>query len=127
MNTVNLKILYVFLIIFKTYYEKVNLWTNRKMQEKETPKFCFIFLHNKESTYDKNFYDAAQEVCDELGVVAEMRVNVGEGEECYNTAKELAESRCKGIFGDSFGHEEYLTKEFFRCSIWTCFRYPSSY
>ena len=96
--------------MFNKYYEKVNVWSNRKLQEKETSKFCFIFLHGKESNYDKNFYDAAEEVCDELGVVAEMKVNVEEGEECYNTAKELAKSGCKGIFGDSFGHEEYLIK-----------------
>jgi len=86
MNRVNLKILFVFLIMFNKYYEKVNVWNNRKLQEKETSKFCFIFLHGKESNYDKNFYDAAEEVCDELGVVAEMKVNVEEGEECYNTA-----------------------------------------
>ena len=110
MNRLNLKILFVFLIMFNKYYEKVNVWNNRKLQEKETSKFCFIFLHGKESNYDKNFYDAAEEVCNELGVDADIKVNIEEGEECYNTAKELAENGCKGIFGDSFGHEEYLIK-----------------
>jgi len=78
-------------------------------------KFGFIFLHDEKSTYDKNFIDAAKDVCKELGVQAVLKVNVDEGEECYSTAKELAKKGCKGIFADSFGHEAFMiqaAKEF---------------
>ena len=75
-----------------------------------TDKICFIFLHDENSSYDKNFIDAANEICEELGVEAVLKTNIPESDECYNTAKELAESGCKAIFADSFGHEEYILK-----------------
>lgn len=78
-------------------------------------KFGFIFLHDSQSTYDKNFIDAAKDVCKELGVQAVLKTNVPEGEKCYSTAKELAKKGCKGIFADSFGHEAFMiqaAKEF---------------
>ncbi len=71
-------------------------------------KFGFIFLHDEKSTYDKNFIDAAKDVCKELGVKALLKTNVKEGEECYNAAKELVNKGCKGVFADSFGHEPYM-------------------
>ena len=71
-------------------------------------KFGFIFLHDEKSTYDKNFIDAAKDVCKELGVQAVLKTNVPEGEKCYSTAKELAKKGCKGIFADSFGHESFM-------------------
>ena len=71
-------------------------------------KFGFIFLHDEKSTYDKNFIDAAKDVCKELGVQAVLKTNVPEGEACYSTAKELAKKGCKGIFADSFGHESFM-------------------
>ena len=37
-------------------------------EEKETLKVGFIFLHDEQSTYDKNFMDAAKKACDEMGV-----------------------------------------------------------
>ena len=78
-------------------------------------KFGFIFLHNEKSTYDKNFIDAAKDVCKELGVKALLKTNVEEGEACYNAAKDLVNKGCKGVFADSFGHEPYMiqaAKEF---------------
>ena len=73
-------------------------------------KFGFIFLHDQKSTYDKNFIDAAKDACKELGVQAVLKVNVPEGEECYNAAKELANKGCKGVFADSFGHEDFMLR-----------------
>ena len=81
---------------------------NRSLEEND--KFCFIFLHDNKSTYDLNFYNAAEEVCKELNVKFVPKVNVPESEECYNIVKSLAEDGCKGIFADSFGHEDYLIK-----------------
>lgn len=71
-------------------------------------KVGFIFLHDSSSSYDKNFMDAAQAVCDELGVKAIMKSNIAEGAECQETAEDLADSGCNIIFADSFGHEPYL-------------------
>ena len=61
-------------------------------------KIGFIFLHDANSTYDKNFIDAAEET------------NIDESEECYNTARELVDAGCDVIFADSFGHETYMLK-----------------
>ena len=74
-------------------------------------KVGFIFLHDENSTYDKNFIDAAKEACKNLGISEEnmiIRVNVPEGQECYDTAAELAEAGCKFVFADSFGHEDFM-------------------
>ena len=73
-------------------------------------KFGFIFLHDEKSTYDKNFIDAAKDVCKELGVKAMLKTNIEEGEGCYNAAKELVNKGCKGVFADSFGHEEHMIR-----------------
>ena len=81
---------------------------NRSLDEKD--KFCFILLGDESSTYDKNFYDAAKDVCEELKVEPILKTNIEEAEKCYNTAKELAETGCKGIFGNSFDHENGLIK-----------------
>ncbi|MBO6273976.1 MAG: BMP family ABC transporter substrate-binding protein, partial [Methanobrevibacter sp.] len=73
-------------------------------------KFGFIFLHDEKSTYDKNFIDAAKKACENKKVQAVLKTNVPEGEECYSAAKELAGKGCKGVFADSFGHEDFLIK-----------------
>ncbi len=73
-------------------------------------KFGFIFLHDENSTYDKNFIDAAKDVCNELKVQAVLKVGVEEGEACYTAAKDLVNSGCKGVFADSFGHEDHMIR-----------------
>ena len=83
---------------------------NRKRAIQSKDKFCLITLHDQSSTYDKNFIDAFSEIGNELGVEVEIKSNIPEGEECYTTAKQFAESGCKGIFADSFGHEKYILK-----------------
>ena len=76
-------------------------------------KVGFIFLHDENSTYDKNFLDAALAAKEALGLTDEqviVKVNVPEGNECYETAAELVEAGCDVIFADSFGHEEFMIK-----------------
>ena len=81
-------------------------------------KVGFIFLHDENSTYDKNFIDAANAACDELGISKENRViktNIDESNACYEAAVDLVESGCTYVFADSFGHEPYMiqaAKEF---------------
>lgn len=76
-------------------------------------KVGFIFLHDENSTYDKNFLDAAMAAKEALGLTDEqviVKVNVPEGNECYETAAELVEAGCDVIFADSFGHEAFMIK-----------------
>jgi len=80
---------------------------------KEDLKVGFIFLHDQNSTYDKNFIDAANAACEALGITKDqviMKTGIPEGEECYTTAKELVTAGCQVIFADSFGHEPYMIK-----------------
>ena len=81
-------------------------------------KVGFITLHDENSTYDKNFIDAAKEACANLGLTEDQyifRTNIPESEECYEAACELADEGCNIIFADSFGHEDFMiqaAKEF---------------
>ena len=80
---------------------------------KEDIKVGFIFLHDENSTYDKNFMDAAAAVQKKLGLKDDQviyKVNIPEGDECYNAAAELVDAGCDVIFADSFGHEPYMLK-----------------
>ena len=72
-------------------------------------KVGFIFLHDENSTYDKNFIDAAVAACDEMGVTMVQKTQIPESNACYDAAVELIEvEECDIIFADSFGHESFL-------------------
>ena len=71
-------------------------------------KVGFIYLHDENSTYDKNFLEAAEAACKKAGVECLHKTNIPEGGECYDAAAELVDSGCNIIFADSFGHEPYM-------------------
>ena len=72
-------------------------------------KVGFIFLHDEQSTYDKNFMDAAKAACKEMGVEYAQKTQIPESKDCYDAAVELVEvDGCNIIFADSFGHESFL-------------------
>ena len=74
-------------------------------------KVGFITLHDENSTYDKNFIDAAKEAIANLGLTDAdyiLKTNVPEGQECYEAAMDLVDKGCNIIFADSFGHEPYM-------------------
>lgn len=75
---------------------------------KEDIKFGLICLHDENSTYDKNFIDAAREACNEMGVELVVRTGIPESAECYDAAVSLINDGCNMIFADSFGHESYI-------------------
>ena len=81
-------------------------------------KVGFICLHDENSTYDLNFINAAKAACAALGIPEGnyiIKTNIPEGKECYETAADMADSGCKIIFADSFGHEDFMiqaAKEF---------------
>ena len=77
--------------------------------KKEAMKVGFIFLHDEQSTYDKNFIDAAKEACEKMGVTMVQKTQIPESQACYDAAVELIEVEgCEIIFADSFGHESFL-------------------
>ena len=76
-------------------------------------KFGLICLHGEESTYDKNFIDAARLAISELGLSSDniiIKTNIAENEACVTAAEELVEAGCDVIFADSFGHEAFLAQ-----------------
>ena len=78
---------------------------------KENIKFGLITLHDENSTYDKNFIDAAKAAVAGLGLNANQLIvksGVAESDECYQAAADLVDQGCNIIFADSFGHEQYI-------------------
>ena len=74
-------------------------------------KIGLICLHDKNSTYDKNFIVAMEQVQEELGLSDDQVIiatGIPEGAECKDKAVEMAEAGCKVIMADSFGHEQYM-------------------
>ena len=65
--------------------------TTTKASASSDIKVGFIFLHDENSTYDKNFITAADEACKTLGIADENKIyktNVPEGQECAEAAEE---------------------------------------
>lgn len=81
-------------------------------------KVGFICLHDENSTYDKNFIDAAKAACANLGLSEDqyiIKTGIPEDQECYNAAADLVDAGCSVVFADSFGHEDFMiqaAKEF---------------
>ena len=76
-------------------------------------KIGFILLHDENSTYDKNFMDAALKVKEEFGLTDEQvlfKTNVSESNDCYEAAVDFADSGCDIVFADSFGHESHIIR-----------------
>jgi len=74
-------------------------------------KVGFIFLHDKNSTYDLNFIKAADEACKALGISDKNKIyktNIDENQKCTEAAEDLVDQGCSIIFADSFGHEPYI-------------------
>ena len=71
-------------------------------------KIGFICLHDENSTYDLNFINGAKEACDAAGIEYVIKTGIPEGQECYETAADLADQGCNIVFADSFGHEDYM-------------------
>jgi len=82
-------------------------------KDAKSVKIGFIFLHDENSTYDKNFLDAAKAATEELGLASEnviFKTNIPEGNECYEAAADLADQGCDIVFANSFGHEPFMVK-----------------
>lgn len=78
-------------------------------------KVGLIALHDRNSTYDKNFIDAMEAACQATGAELILRTGVAEERVCYDTAADLVDQGCDVIFADSFGHQYHMidaAKEF---------------
>ena len=81
-------------------------------------KVGFICLHDENSTYDKNFIDAAKATQAALGLSDSQVIimkNIPETDACYQAAADLVDQGCDVIFANSFGHEDFMiqaAKEF---------------
>ena len=82
---------------------------NKDDPAKTDLKVGFIFLHDENSTYDKNFMDAAKAACEAMDVDYVQKTQIPESQDCYDAAVALIETDgCNIIFADSFGHESFL-------------------
>ena len=101
----------------------VNLTACGGGEDKESFKIGLICLHDESSTYDKNFIDSMYRALEELGLEEsqlELVTGIGENEQCYQKASELAQT-CDIVFADSFGHEDYMIQAAMENEdVWFC-------
>ena len=82
-------------------------------QDKAAVKVGFICLHDENSTYDKNFIDAAKAACKNAGLSEDqyiIKTNIPEGQECYNAAAVCPSVTMDVTFTGSW-YDEALEKE----------------
>ena len=111
------KILAIFLVVAIVAALAVGLTACKKDDGGEVDysniKIGMLCLHDKNSTYDKNFITAMEEVQRELGLRDDqviIKTNIPEDDTCYQEAMNLVDAGCNIIFADSFGHEAYMLK-----------------
>ena len=114
------KFLAILMVVLLSFTLCVNFVSCSDEEGAKTPaaagddiKVGFIFLHDENSTYDKNFIDAAKAAQKNLGLRDDqviMVTGIPEGAECYEAAKSLVADGCNVIFADSFGHEDYMIR-----------------
>ena len=101
----------------------VNLTACGGGKDKESFKIGLICLHDESSTYDKNFIDSMYRALEELRLEEsqlELVTGIGENEQCYQKASELAQT-CDIVFADSFGHEDYMIQAAMENEdVWFC-------
>ncbi len=76
----------------------------------KTVKVGFIYLHDENSTYDRNFMEGAKAACKALNIDYLEKTGIPETNECYEAALDLIDHGCNIIFADSFGHESFLAQ-----------------
>lgn len=111
------KILAIFLVVAMVAALAVGLTACKKDDGGEVDysniKIGMLCLHDKNSTYDKNFITAMEEVQRELGLRDDqviIKTGIPEDDTCYQEAMNLVDAGCNIIFADSFGHEAYMLK-----------------
>ena len=89
-----------------------------------------IVLHDENVGYDYAHLMGLEYMKETLGLTDDQVIieyNIPEDEECYDAAIRLISKGCNIIFGDSFGHEDYLlqaAEEISGCAFLPCHRLP---
>lgn len=74
-------------------------------------KAGFIFIGDENDGYTYAFYQGALEMQKAYGLSENqisIKWNIGENEDCFEAACDLADEGCSIIFANSFGHEDYM-------------------
>ena len=94
---------------------KCNTDDDAKNTDASNVKVGFIYLHDENSTYDKNFIDAAKAACEKMGAEMVEKKNIPEDDSCKEAALDLVDQGCNVIFADSFGHEDFMIEAAKEC------------
>ena len=94
---------------------KSNTDDDAKNTDASNVKVGFIYLHDENSTYDKNFIDAAKAACEKMGAEMVEKKNIPEDDSCKEAALDLVDQGCDVIFADSFGHEDFMIEAAKEC------------
>lgn len=94
---------------------KSNTDDDAKNTDASNVKVGFIYLHDENSTYDKNFIDAAKVACEKMGAEMVEKKNIPEDDSCKEAALDLVDQGCNVIFADSFGHEDFMIEAAKEC------------
>lgn len=85
--------------------------TSGKTGENTDIKAGFIFIGDENDGYTYAFYTGVKEMQEAYGLSDDqisIKWNIGENEDCFEAACDLADEGCDIIFANSFGHEDYM-------------------
>lgn len=74
-------------------------------------KVGVVLIGDENEGYTAAHMEGVEEMKKELGLSDDqviMKTNIGESEDCYDAAADLAEQGCNIVFANSFGHESYM-------------------
>ncbi|MBQ4514650.1 MAG: BMP family ABC transporter substrate-binding protein [Anaerolineaceae bacterium] len=74
-------------------------------------KVGVILLHDEQTGYDAAHIDGVRGAMERLDLDDDqviIKYNIGENEQCYDAAVDLAEQGCTLIMSDSYGHQAFL-------------------
>ncbi|MBR0385797.1 MAG: BMP family ABC transporter substrate-binding protein [Erysipelotrichaceae bacterium] len=75
------------------------------------PKFGIILVGDENEGYTLAHMDGIKAAMKELGISDSQviwKYNIGETQDCYDAAVDLAENGCVAIFSNSYGHQSYV-------------------
>ena len=99
--------LVIALVMIAACFAACGTATEKKADE-EKIKIGFIYLHDQNSTYDRNFMEGAKAACEAVGAEYLEKVGIDETSDCYTAAADLVGQGCSIVFADSFGHEDFM-------------------
>ena len=74
-------------------------------------KIGVILIHDENTGYDFAHIQGIETAAAALGIAADQiiwKYNIGEDENCYDTATDLVDQGCGYVISDSYGHQSYM-------------------